>query len=80
MGLWEVEEAIENGTHPHFKPNPMSDTNKETAAPFFSPNSTKPAVKTTLLDPPYSPDRTKADDPEGSIRKRWNQTNLNAFN
>ena len=65
MGLREVEEALENGTHPHFKPNPMTDTNKDTQAPFFSPSPGKPAVKTTLLDPPVSPDR--ADQPNGSI-------------
>jgi len=42
----------------------MTDTNKETNQPFFSPNPSKPAVKTTLLDPPYSPGK---EDPEGSI-------------
>lgn len=56
MGLREVEEAIEAGKHPHFKPNPLEDTNRETDAPFFSPNPGKKAVKTTMLDPPYSPD------------------------
>ena len=80
MGLREVEEAIEQGKHPHFKPNPLTDTNKETDVPFFSPNPGKKAVKTTLLDPPFSPDKTNEEDPNGSIRKRWNNKNLNAFN
>jgi len=46
----------------------MTDTNKETAAPFFSPSPGKPAVKTTLLDPPVSPNGMKDDNLNGSIR------------
>ncbi len=61
MGLREVDEAIKEGSHPHFTPDEYNtDTRREDLPPpLMSPETTK-------LAPPYSPGKAGFD-PDGSI-------------
>lgn len=68
MGMREVDEAIKEGSHPHFDPESLDTDKGDLPAPLVTHDKEGP--HTTRLNPPFDPASPPKPDPSGSI---WNK-------